>query len=108
MESQINYTTPLTVAEEKLIHQLSTDPDPLARLKSSYYPLRHRQVYSNYKAALKEEADSGVGDYKERQTLQERLLGDLDKLRKEYELDLNTSIQLHLMMQGVVSWKPAA
>lgn len=100
-----NYTEPLTEAEEKTLHELSKNPDPCSRLQSNYYQLRQREIHARYADALTAEP---ANDYKERQSLQERLMHDLTALRKEYELDLDNAIQLHLAMIGVVSWKPAA
>ncbi len=99
------YNQPLTEAEETTLYELSRDPDPVARLKSNYYQLRQREIFSNYEEAL---AADTSNDYAMRQDLQEQLMAALDQMRREYDGDVKNAIQIHLTMLGVVSWRPAA
>lgn len=94
---------PLTGAEEKELFELSKNPDPMARLQSNYYQLRQRQIFDVYKAALQE---NEANDYNERVKLQKAYFLELDELGREYNLDIDQAMQLHLMMLGVMRWRP--
>jgi len=91
----------LTEAERQAIYEMSRNPDPLSRIQSNYYELRSRELYEQYATKL-----LGVDyhDYNDRVRLQENHQEQMDKLRHEYDLDIQQAISLHLTIKGITAW----